>query len=48
MKKHDKIVLFARSKLNTIEFLISKALWALYTNHDKFVLANNVLKIITT
>ena len=43
-KKHDKIVLIAKSKLNSIEVLISKALidWSVY--HDEFVLINYVLK----
>ena len=43
-KKHDKIVLLAKSKLNSIEVLIFKALIDSNINHDKFVLINNVLK----
>ena len=43
-KKHDKIILFAKSKLNVIEVLISKALIDLNINHDEFVLRNNILK----
>ena len=43
-KKHDKIVLLAKTKLNAIEVLISKALIDSYINHDKFVSVNNVLK----
>ena len=43
-KKHDKIVSFAKSKLNNIEVLISKALTDPNISHDKFVLINNVLK----
>ena len=43
-KKHDKIVLLARSKLNSIEVLISKALINSVISHDEFVLINNVLK----
>ena len=43
-RKHDKIVLFAKSKLNNIEVLISKALVDSVIIHDKFVLMNNVLK----
>ena len=39
-RKHDKIVLLAKSKLNSIEFLIYKAL----VDYDKFVLMNNVVK----
>ena len=43
-KKHYKIVLLAKSKLNSIEILISKAL--IYSNncHDECALINNVLK----
>ena len=43
-KKHDKIVLLAKSKLNSIEVLISKALIDSNISHDEFVLVNNVLK----
>ena len=43
-KKHDKIVLLAKSKLNKIEVLISKALISSNITDDKFVLINNVLK----
>ena len=43
-KKHDKIVLLAKSKLNSIEVLISKALFDSNISHDEFVLINNVLK----
>ena len=43
-KKHDKIVLLARSKLHSIEVLISKALINSVISHDEFVLINNVLK----
>ena len=39
-RKHDKIVLLAKSKLNCIEVLIYKAL----VDYDKFVLMNNVVK----
>ena len=42
-KKHDKIVLLAKSKLNNIEVLISKALTDSNISHDEFVLIN-VLK----
>ena len=34
-KKHDKIVLLGKDKLNTIEFLISKALMDSYLCHDE-------------
>ena len=43
-KKHDKIVLLGKDKLNTFEVLISKALIYSYTSHDEFVLVNNVLE----
>ena len=43
-KKHDKILLLPKSKLNNIEVLISKALTDSNINHDEFVLTNNVLK----
>ena len=43
-KEHDKIVVLAKSKLNRIEVLISKALIDSNIGHDQFVLINNVLK----
>ena len=43
-KEHNKIIFFAKSKLNKIEVLISKALVDSNTSHDEFVLMNNVLK----
>ena len=43
-KKHDKIVFLAKSKLNSIEVLISKTLIDTAVSHDEFVLINNVLK----
>ena len=44
-KKHGKIVLLSvRTKLNTIEVLISGALMYSYISHEEFFLANNVLK----
>ena len=42
--KHDRIVLLAKPKLNSIEVLISKALIDSNISHDEFVLINNVLK----
>ena len=42
--KHDKKVLLAKSKLNSIEVLISKVLINAAISHDEFVLTNNVLK----
>ena len=44
-KEHDKIVLLAKAKLNTIELLIYGALINSYISHDTFVLANNVLNL---
>ena len=43
-KKHDQIVLLAKSKLNSAEVLISKALIDSNINHDELVLINNVMK----
>ena len=42
--KHDKIVLLAKPKLSSIEFLISKALIDSNISHSEFILINNVLK----
>ena len=42
--KHDKIVMLAKSKLNSIEVLISKALIDSNISHDGFLLRNNGLK----
>ena len=44
-KQHDEIVLLAKSKLNSIEVLISEALIDSDISHDEFVLINIVLKI---
>ena len=43
-KKHDKIVMLGKSKLNTIKVLITKALINSYFSNDEFVLNNNVLR----
>ena len=43
-KKHNKIVLLAKFKLDSIEVLISKALIDSNISHDEFTLINNVLK----
>ena len=43
-KKHDKIELLVKSKLNRIEVLISKDLIDSNISHDEFVLMNNTLK----
>ena len=37
-------MLSAKTKLNSIEVLISKALIDLNISHDQFILVNNVLK----
>ena len=41
--KHEKTVLLAKSKLNSIGVLISKVLTDANITHDKFVLINNAL-----
>ena len=43
-KKHDKVVLLGRTKLDAIEVLVSKALIDSYISHDKFLSVNNVLR----
>ena len=43
-KKHEKIVLLTKSKLNSLEILISKALIDSNISHEEFVLINNALK----
>ena len=43
-KKHDKIVLLAKSTSNHTEVFISKSLIDLNISHDEFVLMNNVPK----
>ena len=43
-KKHDKIILLAKSKLNSIRGLISKTLTGAVISHDEFVLINIVVK----
>ena len=43
-KKQNKIVLSAKTKLNSIEVLLSKALIDSNINHNKFVLISNELK----
>ena len=41
---HDRIVLLAKTELNTIKVLISKAVINSYINHDEFVSVNNMLR----
>ena len=43
-KKHDKIALLAKFKLNNKEVLISKALTDSVISHKEFVLINNLVK----
>ena len=43
-KKHDKIVLLGKDKLNTIEVLISKAVMESYISHDQFFSVNDMLR----
>ena len=43
-KQHNKIVLLAKSKLNSIKVVISKALTVSNNTHDDFVLINNAFK----
>ena len=43
-KKHNKIVLLGKDKINTIEVLISKSLIDSYISHEEFVSVNNVLR----
>ena len=43
-KKHDKIVLLGKAKLNAIEVLISNVLIDSYSSNDEFVSVNNVLR----
>ena len=43
-KKHDKKVMLVKSKLSSIDVLISISLIDSNTGQDEFVLINNVLK----
>ena len=42
--KHDKIMLLGKTKLDTIEVLISKALTNSHISHDELVSISNVLR----
>ena len=44
MKKHDKILLLGKSKINSTEVLISNTLIISNLNHDETVLIKNLLK----
>ena len=43
-KKHEKVVLLAKPKLNCIEFLISETLIDSHISRDEFFSVNNLLK----
>ena len=43
-KKHDKIVLLGKDKLNTTKVLISMDLFYSYISHGEFVSVNIVLR----
>ena len=43
-KKHNKIVLLAKAKLNRFKVLISKALIDSHISYDEFVSVNNMLR----
>ena len=43
-QKHDRVVLLAKSKLNSIEVSISKVLVDSVISHDEFLLTTNVIK----
>ena len=43
-EKHDKIVLLAKSKLDSIEVLSSKVLVDSNISHDQFILIHNLLR----
>ena len=43
-KKHDKMILLGKSKLSSIEVLVSLTLIDSNIIHDKLILINNVLK----
>ena len=45
-KKHDKIVLLAKSKLSNIQVLIARALIDSYISQNEFVSVNNLLKVL--
>ena len=44
-KKHDKMLLLAKTKLNRIVASISKALIDSNVSHDEFILTNSALKV---
>ena len=44
IQKYEKIVILAKSKLHSMDVLISKALIDSYIIHDEFISINNVLE----
>ena len=42
--KHNKIVLLAKTKLSSMQVLISKSLIDSYICHDELILVNNLLR----
>ena len=42
MKKHNKIALLAKTRLDTIEIVIFKDLINSYIDHDEFFSVNNI------
>ena len=44
IQKYEKIVILAKSKLHSMDVLISKALIDSYIIHDEFISINNVLR----
>ena len=47
MKKREKrgeIILLGKTKLDTIDFVVSKSLIDPYINHDEFIVVNNKLR----
>ena len=45
-KKHDKMVMLARSKLNSIESKLSEALINSEISHEDFIVITNEKKIV--
>ena len=43
-KKHDKTVFLAKTKLNTVKVLTSRALIESYISHDELFLVNDLLR----
>ena len=43
-KKHDKLVLLGKDKLDTLEALISKVLIRSDVSHDEFISVNNLYR----